>query len=56
MTTAAPQIPLPVPQPESDFYWEKCKAHELWLRRCIPCDQAFFYPPGHVPVPRLLLP
>ena len=24
--------PLPVPQPESDFYWDKAKAHELWLR------------------------
>ena len=21
--------PVPVPQVESDFYWEKCKEHEL---------------------------
>ena len=31
----APPIPPPVSQPESDFYWEKCKAHELWLRRIV---------------------
>ena len=37
-------IPPPVPQPESDFYWEKCKAHELWLRHCKTCDQTYFYP------------
>lgn len=51
MTQAAPQIPLPVPQPESDFYWEKCKAHELWLRRCIPCNRAYFYPRDICPFP-----
>ena len=39
-----PPIPPPVPQPESDFYWEKCKAHELWLRHCKSCDRAYFYP------------
>ncbi len=39
-----PPIPPPVPQPESDFYWEKCKAHELWLRHCKACDTAYFYP------------
>ena len=39
-----PPIPAPLPQPESDFYWEKCKANELWLRHCKSCDQAYFYP------------
>ena len=39
-----PPIPPPMPQPESDFYWEKCKAHELWLRHCKGCDKAYFYP------------
>ncbi len=33
-----------MPQPESDFYWKKCKAHELWLRHCKSCDKAYFYP------------
>jgi uncharacterized OB-fold protein len=36
--------PLPVKQPESDFYWEKAKAHELWLRKCNSCGRAYFYP------------
>ena len=40
---ASPVTP-PIPQPESDFYWEKCKEHELWLRHCNACDQAYFYP------------
>ena len=40
----APPITPPLPQPESDFYWEKCKAHELWLRHCKACDKIYFYP------------
>ena len=36
--------PVPVPQGESDFYWEKAKAHELWLRQCDDCGNAYFYP------------
>ena len=44
MTTSAYNRPLPVPQPESDFYWEKTKAHELWLMRCDDCNKAYFYP------------
>lgn len=44
MTTRPYSLPLPQPQPESDFYWEKTKAHELWLKRCDDCQRAFFYP------------
>ena len=46
MTQSAelPPITPPVPQPESDFYWEKCKEHELWLRHCRACDSTYFYP------------
>ena len=36
--------PIPVPQGESDFYWEKAKEHELWLRSCNACGKAYFYP------------
>ncbi len=36
--------PLPVPQGESDHYWEKAKAHELWLRNCDDCGTPYFYP------------
>lgn len=41
---SAAAIPAPVPQPESDFYFEKCREGELWLRFCNACDAAFFYP------------
>ena len=44
MTQPAPRITPPVPQPESDFYWEKCKEGELWLRHCRACDRSYFYP------------
>ena len=46
---AAYQLPVPVPQPESDFYWEKTKAHELWFRKCNECDEVFFYPRDFCP-------
>ncbi|MBI4340455.1 MAG: Zn-ribbon domain-containing OB-fold protein [Chloroflexi bacterium] len=36
--------PVPLPQQESDYYWGKCKEHELWLRFCNLCSQAYFYP------------
>lgn len=36
--------PIPVPQQESDVYWEKAKQHELWLRKCNDCGEAYFYP------------
>ena len=36
--------PVPSPQGESDFYWEKAKQRELWLRKCNSCGQAYFYP------------
>lgn len=39
-----PSKPVPVPSQESDFYWEKCKEHELWVRKCNDCNQAYFYP------------
>jgi uncharacterized OB-fold protein len=44
MTEQAYSKPIPVPQGESDYYWEKAKAHELWLRKCDVCNQAYFYP------------
>jgi uncharacterized OB-fold protein len=44
MTNQAPARPLPTPQPEWDFYWEKAKARELWLMRCKDCNQTYFYP------------
>ena len=42
--TQAYNKPVPVPQGESDVYWEKAKGHELWLRSCNECGNAYFYP------------
>ena len=36
--------PAPIPTPENSFYWEKCQQHELWVRKCNDCNQAYFYP------------
>ena len=36
--------PVPVPQVESDVYWQGAKNHELWLRNCNDCGNAYFYP------------
>lgn len=43
-------LPLPRPQPETDFYWEKARAHELWLMRCDDCQGTYFYPRAICPV------
>ena len=50
MTQEVPKITPPVPQPESDFYWEKCKEGELWLRHCKSCDKTYFYPRDLCPI------
>ena len=42
--TQAYNKPVPVPQQESDVYWEKLKQHEIWLRNCDECGSAYFYP------------
>ena len=39
-----PTKPLPTPTSETQFYWDRCKQHELWVRRCNDCSQAYFYP------------
>ena len=41
--------PVPVPTPETQFFWEKCKEHELWIQRCQACQHVFFYPRFHCP-------
>lgn len=42
--TQAYNKPIPVPQAESDFYWQKAKERELWLRKCNACGNVYFYP------------
>ena len=39
-----PPKPTPIPQQDNEFYWEKAKAHELWLRKCSDCNDVYFYP------------
>ncbi|HIB12023.1 MAG TPA: Zn-ribbon domain-containing OB-fold protein [Dehalococcoidia bacterium] len=41
--------PVPVPTPETQFFWDKCKEHELWIQRCQVCQHVFFYPRFHCP-------
>ena len=36
--------PLPVPQPESDDYWEQAANGKLVAQRCADCDALQFYP------------
>ena len=36
--------PVPIPQGESDLYWQKAKQGELWLRKCNGCGKPYFYP------------
>ena len=36
--------PVPVATPESDFFWDKTRKHELWIQKCVECDKAFIYP------------
>ncbi len=35
---------LPVPTPETEHFWEGCKAGELRLQRCSACGHAYFPP------------
>lgn len=44
MAQATYPMPVPHPQPETDFYWDKVRAHELWLKHCADCQGTFFYP------------
>lgn len=44
MVQPAINRPLPTPRPETDFYWERAQAHELWLMHCDDCQRAYFYP------------
>lgn len=36
--------PLPKPTPETQHFWDGCKAGELLLQRCDSCDHVYFPP------------
>ncbi len=40
----APQKPIPYPNAETQFFWDKAKEHELWIQRCKDCNKPYFYP------------
>lgn len=44
MTTQRYPRPLPESVPEWQQFWDKAKAHELWIMRCNDCNQPYFYP------------
>ncbi len=35
---------LPQPTPETQHFWDGCKAGELRLQRCVACDGSYFPP------------
>lgn len=41
--------PIPEPVPETAFFWEKVRKHELWIQRCLDCSRVFHYPRFHCP-------
>ena len=43
MTNATPK-PQPIPQPESDRYWEGLKNEEIWLQQSKSTGKFQFYP------------
>jgi uncharacterized protein len=36
--------PVPKPTPETRYFWDKARLHELWLPRCVDSGK-FFFPP-----------
>ncbi len=49
MTEQEYRKPIPEPVPETQFYWDKVREHELWIQRCNDCNHVFFYPRLHCP-------
>ena len=41
---APPRRAMPLPTPETQPYWDGCRAGELRLQRCRDCTKAFFPP------------
>ena len=39
-----PKRPKPLPTPETQHFWDGCKAGELRLQRCSACEKSYFPP------------
>ena len=40
---------IPIPTPETQFFWDKARAHELWLPVCVDTGRHFFPPRAFSP-------
>ena len=47
---AEPQRARPKPTPETQHFWDGCKAGELLLQRCTSCTHTYFPPRPFCPV------
>jgi uncharacterized OB-fold protein len=36
--------PVPKPTPETQYFWDKARLHELWLPKCVDSGRYFFPP------------
>ena len=43
-TPEAPPLPLPSPDPVTQFFWDGVARHELWIQRCQNCGHYLHYP------------
>lgn len=41
--------PVPLPTPETQPFWDKCREHELWLPQCADSGRVFFPPRAFSP-------
>jgi uncharacterized OB-fold protein len=41
--------PLPTPSPETQRFWDGCKAHQLWIPYCRPCQRFYWFPRDFCP-------
>jgi uncharacterized protein len=49
MSDAKYTKPLPTPSPETQRFWDGCKAHELWLPHCKAEGRFYWYPRDFCP-------
>ena len=52
MTQEGYRKPIPIPTPETQFFWDKCKEHELWVQRCNAAPPVFL---PQIPLSRMSL-
>ncbi|HZJ46774.1 MAG TPA: Zn-ribbon domain-containing OB-fold protein [Pyrinomonadaceae bacterium] len=43
------QRPIPIPDRDSEVYWQAAHRHQLLLQRCSSCRKFRFYPRSHCP-------